>query len=379
MSECNNAMPLAAVESGGTPSHKRGIPHRISDALHYLTPLKIVNIGLIHLQKALKTEYVFGRPYWVMIEPTNICNTTCQLCPTGVGHFGRTKGKLDFESYKKLIDEWSRWMYRLRLALWGDPLIAPDIYRMIKYAHQKRIWTCIASNLHAFHPERGDDVALIESGLDELTCSLHGASQETYENYQPGKKFEVNVEKIRRLVATRERMKSRTPQLRMNFVVTRFNQHEIQKFKDLAYSLGCIPKITEPSLNLRFLLKSETPEERNQEASELAAKWLPTNELYAIKPYQALRDKTAKLEDFGKQFNGSKLFPCPCPWIGMVINWDGGVALCSTRSASEDMGNVASASLSEIWNSPRYRASRRSFTHPTDLDVPCASCSGLLL
>jgi radical SAM protein with 4Fe4S-binding SPASM domain len=165
----------------------------------------------------------------------------------------------------------------------------------------------------------------------------------------------------------------------MNFVVTRFNEHEVQKFKDLAYSLGCRPKITEPSLNLRFLVAGQTPAERDDEVNALAAKWLPASDKYTIEPYRMLRDKSIRLDDFGKQFNGAKMFPCPCPWTGMVISWDGGVALCSTRSASEDMGNVQTASLAEIWNSPRYRASRRSFKHPTDLDVPCASCSGLLL
>jgi radical SAM protein with 4Fe4S-binding SPASM domain len=358
MDKSNDEIPVPASGPSGIPGRLQNIRLRLSDSLHYLTPLKIANIGLIHLQKALKTEYVVGRPYGVMIEPTNICNANCQLCPTGQGHFARPKGKLEWDEYKKLIDEWSRWMYRLRLSLWGEPMLAPDIYRMIEYAHRARIWTCISSNLHAFHPGNGDDVALIESGLDQMTCSLHAASQETYENYQPGRKFEANVNKIRQLIQTRERMRSKTPRLVMNFVVTRFNEHEVQKFKDLAYSLGCRPKITEPSLNLRFLVAGQTPAERDD---------------------RMLRDKSIRLDDFGKQFNGAKMFPCPCPWTGMVISWDGGVALCSTRSASEDMGNVQTASLAEIWNSPRYRASRRSFKHPTDLDVPCASCSGLLL
>jgi radical SAM protein with 4Fe4S-binding SPASM domain len=130
---------------------------------------------------------------------------------------------------------------------------------------------------------------------------------------------------------------------------------------------------------LRFLVAGRTPAERDDEVNALASKWLPASDKYVIEPYRMLREKSIRLDGFGKQFNGAKMFPCPCPWMGMVINWDGGVALCSTRSASEDMGNAKTASLAEIWNSPRYRAARRSFKHPTDLDVPCASCSGLLL
>lgn len=379
METSHNAILVQATGSSRVKGRLQNILRKISDNLRYLTPLKIVNIGLIHLQMNLKTEYVVGRPYWLMIEPTNICNANCQLCPTGQGHFARPKGTLEWEEFKKLIDDWSRWIYRLRLALWGEPLLAPKIYRMIEYAHRARVWTCISSNLHDFRPGKGDDVALVESGLDEMTCSLHAASQETYDIYQPGKQFEANVDKIRRLIETRERLRSKTPRLVMNFVVTRFNEHEVQTFVDLAHSLGCRPKITEPSLNLRFLVRSRTPAERSREVDALMAKWLPACNKYIIEPYRLLRDKRIRFDDLGKQFNGGKMYPCSSPWRSMVINWDGGVATCSTRSATEDIGNLHEASLAEIWNSPRYRAARRSFTQPSDLDVPCASCSGLLL
>src|SRR5664279_3788332 len=51
----------------------------------YLTLLKLSNMALVNIQFALKTVRVWGRPYNMKIESTNICNTHCQLCPTGVG------------------------------------------------------------------------------------------------------------------------------------------------------------------------------------------------------------------------------------------------------------------------------------------------------
>ena len=66
----------------------------------YLSTFKLINMALINVQFKLKTERVIGRPYSMKIESTNICNTKCQLCPTGIGLRGRAKGKMDFSQYK---------------------------------------------------------------------------------------------------------------------------------------------------------------------------------------------------------------------------------------------------------------------------------------
>ena len=166
----------------------------------YLSTAKLMNMALVNLQFQLKTEHVFGMPYKLKIESTNICNTKCQLCPTGLGIQGRPKGSMTFDQYKTLIDQTKRTLLSLDLSMWGDPLIVPDIYKMIRYAHDRGVWTYISSNLHAFKPGKGQAKALVESGLDLFTCSLHGASQETYECYQPGKTLEDSIEKIKHTV-----------------------------------------------------------------------------------------------------------------------------------------------------------------------------------
>ena len=200
----------------------------------YLTLPKLANIAVANLCCLLKTEYVPARPYDMKIESTNICNTKCQLCPTGIGLQGRPKGTMDLQRYRGLIDQLKWHLLALDLSMWGDPLIVPDIYDMIRYAHDRRIWTYVSSNLHAFKPGKGQAEKLIESGLDLLTCSLHGASQQTYESYQPGKRFDEAVDKVRHIIDTRRRMGSTTPVVQLNFVVTRHNEHEREAFRALA-------------------------------------------------------------------------------------------------------------------------------------------------
>lgn len=353
----------------------------------YLTLRKLVNMALVNAQFRLKTQRVVGMPYRMKIESTNICNTHCQLCPTGIGLEGRPRGKMDFEKFKRLIDQLKGTLYVLDLSMWGDPLIVPDIHRMVRYAHDAGIWTYLSSNLHAFKPDKGQAEALVRSGLDMLTCSLHGASQATYEHYQPGKTFDTAVEKIRRLVATRDRLGSATPAIQLNFVVTRHNEHEKIAFQKLADDLGCKAVFSMPSLNVRFLGHDKklvplglAPDVLARKRLEHLRHWLPSDKTYVLDAYRKMLDG----EFTADAWNGRKAFDCSWPWQASVINWDGNVSLCcGSFDPAEDMGNVFETPFRKLWNGRPYRLARRSFRKPVaegDLKTTaCATCPGFMV
>ena len=352
-----------------------------------LTFYKLFNIALVNIQFKLKTEFVVGRPYRIKIEPTNICNTKCQLCPTGVGLEGRPKGKMTYEQFTNLIDRFKRFLVAVDLSMWGDPLIVPDIYRMIRYAHDKRLWTYTSSNLHAYKLGKGQDEQLVRSGLNLLTCSLHGASQHTYEMYQPGKRLDECIAKVREIIATRDRLGSATPEVQLNFVVTRSNEHERGAFRKLAADLGCEAVFSAPSLNVRFTGKDKSlvdlgmaPEVKRRKERQHITKWLPKDTDYALEPYRRLL-----ADDYDPaQWNGRKLYDCQWPWRSAAINWDGSVVTCCGSFDSKmDMGNVFESSLGKVWNGSKYRMARRSYSKPLSeqdaKDNPCASCPGFLI
>lgn len=365
----------------------------------YLTPLKLANMTVVNIEFFFKREKLIGRPYSMKIESTNICNTRCQLCPTGLGLRGRRKGRMQFDKYTALIDQLRHHLFSLDLSMWGDPLVAPDIYEMIGYAHQRGIWTYISSNLHGFKiqprkqrdgtlAEKDDATQLIESGLDMMTCSLHGASQETFAIYQPGKDFGDAIAKVRHIVETRNRMGSTTPAIQLNFVVTKHNEHEIDRFKALADELGCKPIFSTASMNVRFLDKDKKLTPLGLAEDVLAKKtqdhlddWLPQNKDYVLSAYDQLRE-TGQLR--GEQFNGEKTYNCSWPWRQSVINWDGSVATCcGSFEEREDMASVLDQPFAKVWNSEKYRLARRSFkrklSNEQAEDNPCATCPGFML
>lgn len=360
----------------------------------YLSVVKLANMALINIQFHFKTERVIGRPYNMKIESTNICNTKCQLCPTGIGLEGRAKGKMRFGQYKSLIDRLRWHLFGVDLSMWGDPLIVPEIYDMIAHARKRGIWTYISSNLHAFKIAPGRNqtkdqaTCLVESGLEMLTCSLHGASQKTYETYQPGKSFDDAVEKIRHIIATRDRLGSRTPVVQLNFVVTRHNEHEHVAFQELADELGCKAVFSTASMNVRFLNQDSKLQPLGLAEDVLAKKtrehlneWLPADENHVLAPYREMQ-RTG--ETRSEQYNGYKPFNCSWPWRQSVINWDGEVVTCcGSFDPGEDMGNVFEVPFDKVWNGPKYRAARRSFKRKVSVEASegnaCATCPGYML
>ncbi len=365
----------------------------------YLTVRKLTNMAVVNVEFMLKRERLIGRPYNLKIEPTNICNTRCQLCPTGQGLKGRRKGRMDFDRYTALLDQ-VRWhVFGLDLSMWGDPLVHQDIHAMIRHAHDRGIWTYISSNLHAFRIEprktkdgsvedTDDATKLIASGLDMLTCSLHAASQETFAIYQPGKSFGDAMAKVRHIVETKQRLGSTTPAIQLNFVVTRHNEHEIETFEALATELGCKPVISTASMNIRFLDRDKRLRDLDLDDATLKEKvrrhladWLPSKTEHVLPAYTEIL-KTGDAS--GDQYNGEKTFNCSWPWRQAVINWDGQtVTCCGSFEPEHDMGDVFDQPFKNVWNGEKYRLSRRSFkrrlTEAQSENNACAECPGFML
>jgi len=300
---------------------------------------------------------------------------------------GIERGAIDYDMYCQLIDRMNWHLCYVDLCLGGEPLLAPRIYDMIRYAADRRIFTYISTNLHALNLERGDADRLVDSGLARLGCSLHGTSQETFEAFQPGKKFDETMARLKAVLEARQRRGRMDMEVELYFAITRANEHEVEAFQQLASELGCRPVIKKASMATLFLNKGPgntrlavSPEDRRQHLKEHLDQWLPKNQDYICRPYQLMLQ-----DDYDpSQCNGRKLVRCRWPWSYLVVQWDGMVLACgSLFDPDEYMGNVLREPLSQIWNNTSFRMARRSFTRPApepaDHANPCRTCPGYRL
>ncbi|MCK4695932.1 MAG: radical SAM protein, partial [Candidatus Cloacimonetes bacterium] len=128
----------------------------------------------------LKKSIFWGFPPVVMIEPTNICNLKCPLCPSGNDTLKRPKGYMDILTFEKIIDEIKDRSFMVVLWNQGESFLNKDFLKMIKYASERGLFTLVSTNANI--EIKAEEI--IHSGLDSIIVSLDGATQEIYNKYR---------------------------------------------------------------------------------------------------------------------------------------------------------------------------------------------------
>ncbi len=134
-----------------------------------LTPKRIANMIKIFtsmlFSRLTRRQIVWGYPLFLMVEPTNICNLKCPMCPSGNGEMSRALGKLNFENYKRLLDDVGDRVLQVQLWNQGEPLINKSLLDFVRYAKGKGIVTQTSTNGHYIRTEEAAE-EIVLSGLD---------------------------------------------------------------------------------------------------------------------------------------------------------------------------------------------------------------------
>lgn len=318
-----------------------------------IRPRRLINFFLVSLSQKLKLIKPFGFPTTLMIEPTNICNLKCPLCPTGAGLIKRAKGFLAFNNFKKVIDEVGDFIFHLRLWNWGEPLLNKEIFKMISYAKRKKIFVNLSTNSSFLTKDISRQ--LINSGLDELIISLDGASEETYEKYRKGGNFEDIINSLKFLISEKKRLDKKFPYIKLQFIIMKHNEHEIEKIKYLSKKL----KVDE--------LVFKTVGIMDYFSKEDIKKYLPQNKKYSR--YSLAGDNVSTKTRINNQ--------CDFLWNEFVINWDGTVIpCCFDMNNKYVLGDIFNQTVKEIWVSKKYVGFRKIILkNKKDIDL-CKDCPG---
>lgn len=156
-------------------------------------------IDLEHRTK-LETVIPLESPFIINIDPADICNFQCKFCPTGDRKLmkktiGRNYGCMDFELYKKVIDdicEFDDKIKVIRLYKDGEPLLNPHFDDMVKYAKQSGCCDRVDTTTNASLLTHGLSDKIIEAGLDRINISIEGINEQQYFEFS-GYKIKYNV------------------------------------------------------------------------------------------------------------------------------------------------------------------------------------------
>lgn len=316
---------------------------------------KIFNYIIIQIQYYFQFSIVLGYPYYLCIDPSTFCNLKCPLCAVGRGVFLRKSENMKWDNFKRVIDRLGPYLLQMDIYEHGEPLLNPDVYRMIEYCKKYHITTKMSTNLTTVDPAR-----LVESGLDQLFVALDGTSQETYEKYRVNGSYEKVLSNMIKIVGEKKRLNRKRPLVEWKFIVFKHNEHEIEKAKRLATEIG-VDKIVFNGANLNPGNVSEIE------------KWVSTKSEYCIFEMTGENIKQTRNVSLNKIKN-----QCNLPWISVDITTDASVKLCCQSTAYEDdCGNINESSFWSIWNSKKYRLARKFINKRmaiSDSEFPCKSC-----
>lgn len=316
-------------------------------AKKYLTK-KLGNFLLNQLEMKMKKRYLFSYPYYLVIDPINICNLKCPLCPTWQDLKARPKGKMDKKLFSTILDEVGPYLFAINLCNWGEPLLNPELPAMVRYAKRFNTVVGLSTNLNYLPDETARE--LIESEIDIIVISLDGTTQESYSQYRVGGNLSVVLSNIEKLNSYRGN-NTKFPLLIWQFLVNRYNESEIDLARDIAQKMGLqfIASPMRTHMGKELLLPLYERVKENEE-------WLPLNPLYRKYP-DNIRPETK-----------TRQTTCKWLWNSTVVNWDGSISPCCSvfekewdfeTCYGEDKKGEKNLTLRQAWNSHRYRLARK--------------------
>jgi len=317
---------------------------------------KIINFVLVIISYLIsciiKKNIVWGFPFRISVELTNLCNLQCAECVTGSGGMKRKSGFIDYKLFTQIIKQISRFVIRLTLNFQGESFLHPNLFEIIKFAHINNIHTNISTNAHFLNLENAR--LTVASGLDSLIISIDGMCNQTYKKYRKNGDIELVLEGIKNIMEEKKASKSKTPHITLQFLVFKHNEHEIEAFI----------KFAKHSLVDNYVIKT--------------AQIINTGSFETMLPRNAKYSRYAKKNS---EFMLKSELPNRCfrLWAAAVITWDGRfLPCCFDKNADNEYGNLNDSLYSEIWQSTKAKQFRCKILTNRKAIAMCNNCdSGL--
>ena len=251
-----------------------------------------------------KTQFVNDYPLLVDIELSALCNLSCPMCYTITDKFKEEVDakNMDFDLFKKIIDEIGGKVPAIRLSLRGEPTLNRNFIECIRYAKENGIKE-VSTLTHGKKLEPSYFKKMVEAGIDWITVSIDGLDDE-YEKIRKPLKFKDTFRKVR----------------------------QMQEYKD------------ENGLNKPVIkIQSLWPAIRKNPTAFYNS-FEPVSNLIAFNPLIDYLQKDSDIEYIDN-------FVCPQLYQRIVIGADGSVMMCSNdEENSHIIGDANHETLHSIWH-----------------------------
>ncbi len=275
------------------------------------------------------------RPLTIYLEPTNVCNFKCVMCPESSATYGTEAGyyqHMDAMTWQKVFSELKRWgkIKSLKFYFEGEPLLNRALPSMIQQAHDWDLAERLELTTNLSMLDHAYAFKLIGSGLHYVRISVYGVDDRhqltTGSKWTPKEIFD----RARMFRGLRDSMKSETPRLHAQY----------------------FPATLQDDVKFRQL-------------------WEPVVDTLGSEPLHNWGGSLTQIS--GEPVNE----PCAAPFYMMAIHANGDVSACCVDWQSKlKIGSVKTQTLQEIWTGPKMREIQRQHLAGRRCDLAaCANCT----
>ena len=182
-------------------------------------------------------------PSRLYIECTAACNISCaQACCAPETGITRTRqaGMLDFEVFRRVIDEAGPSLGRIDFFNYGEAFLHKRAIEMCEYikSQHPHIYLYTSTNGLAFNEEQVR--RLVRSGIDEVTFSIDGATAESYAKYRQRGDFDKAIRNLRTAAAEKAALGRDVPFINWRYILFVHNDsdNEMTRAREMAAEMG---------------------------------------------------------------------------------------------------------------------------------------------
>ena len=271
-------------------------------------------------------------PPSVQIEIASVCNFRCVFCYQADKTFSDKKsgfmGYMNFDLFKKIIDQLEGNVESITIASRGEPTLHKEIKEMLKYTKGKFLATKVNTNASLLT----EDIihAFLKNDIQSVVFSIDAADKELYEKLRVNGKFEKTLKNIEKFLQIK---KNEYPNSRL---ITRISGVKVNDLQDI----------------------NEMEEFWSQFADIVAfTNYIPWESTYE-NPLNNLKD------------------PCTELWRRIFVWWDGIANPCDYDYKSQlSQWNIVESKISDVWCSDFYNTLRSNHLKEKRKEhEPCVRC-----
>ena len=183
-------------------------------------------------------------PSRMYIECTAACNISCtQACCAPETGITRTRqaGMLDFDLFRRVIDEVGASLVRVDFFNYGEAFLHKRAVEMCEYIKTTFPHIYLYTSTNGLALTDAQARRLVHSGIDEVTFSIDGATPESYVKYRQRGRFDVAIAHAARRWRTKSGSAGRDlPFLNWRYILFNWNDSdaEMARARELAADIG---------------------------------------------------------------------------------------------------------------------------------------------